>query len=205
MTRVVGLTGGIGSGKSTVARAFARLGAGVVDADAIVRELQAPGRPLVRQLAAAFGPEILTRGEALDREALAAIVFRDPEARERLGRIVHPPVGVEMEKLAAAARAAGRPLVVVDIPLLFEGQRQGRRTSAALDLEATILAWAPVETQIERTMRRDGCSRTQAERRIAAQLPIDEKRAMADHVIDNSGRLEHTEDQVRELFETLTA
>jgi dephospho-CoA kinase len=184
---------------------FRALGAVLIDADAIVHELEAPGTPLVRQLAEVFGPEILDSGDALNREALAAIVFRDPEARERLGKIVHPPVRVEMTNRIASARAAGRELAVVDIPLLFEGMLEGHNTGAALGLEATILVWTPVETQIERTLKRDGCRREAAEQRIGAQMPIDDKQAMADHVIDNSGSLAQTDAQVRAVFEILMA
>jgi len=205
MTRVVGLTGGIGSGKSTVARFFRTLGAAIVDADAIVHELQAPGTPLVRQLAEVFGPGILDSGDVLNREALGAMAFRDPEARGRLGKLVHPQVRAEMKEQIAEARARGFELTVVDIPLLFEGMLERRDPRPALGLEATILAWAPRETQIERTLKRDGCRREAAEQRIAAQMPIDDKRAMADHVIDNSGSLAEAEVQVRAVFEIVTA
>jgi dephospho-CoA kinase len=161
VTRLVALTGGIGTGKSTVARMFEELGATVLDADAIVRELQAPGAPVLDEIVAVFGPEVLDASGALDREALGAVVFRDAQARRRLEAIVHPRVGAEMARRVAAARAAGVPLVVLDIPLLFEV------------------------------------------RRIGAQLPIEEKRALADHVIDNTGPVEETERQVRQLVRLL--
>ena len=203
MTRVVGLSGGIGTGKSTVTRMLAALGAVVVDADAIVHRLQAPGSPLLDEIAAALGADVIDADGALDRKRVADLVFRDPAARARLNAIVHPRVGAEMARELAAAREAGAALVVLDIPLLFEGRAAGRGGASALPFDATILVHAPRELQIERTVARDGVSREDVERRLAAQLPIDEKRALADHVIDNTGTLEDTERQVRALFERL--
>jgi dephospho-CoA kinase len=130
-------------------------------------------------------------------------VFRDPAARARLNAIVHPRVGAEMARELAAAREAGAALVVLDIPLLFENRAAGRGGASARAFDATVLVHAPRELQIERTIGRDGVSREEVERRLAAQLPIDEKRALADHVIDNSGTLDDTERQVRALFERL--
>jgi dephospho-CoA kinase len=117
---------------------------------------------------------------------------------------VHPPVIAEMMRQADEGRRNGDPLVVLDIPLLFEGAKRGTGAAVATKYDATILAWVPVETQIERTMQRDDCDRGEAERRIDAQLPIDEKRKMADFVIDNSGSREQTAAQVRELYQKLT-
>jgi len=206
MTRVIALSGGIGTGKSTVSAMLAARGATVIDADAIVHELQAPGAPLLGELVEAFGPEILDAGGALDRKRLGERVFADPEARRRLEAIVHPKVGLEVARRLAAARSAGAPLVVLDIPLLFESRAKGAKSGAsALPYEATVLVYAPREVQIARTMARDGCSREAAEARVAAQMPIDDKRALADHVIDNSGSLEETERQVDALWRTLTA
>jgi len=203
VTTVVGLTGGIATGKSTVARLFAAQGAVVIDADAIVHELQAPGAPLLAEIAAAFGSELIAADGSLDRAALGALVFRDPEARRRLGQIVHPKVGAEMLRRLSAARAAGAKLVVLDIPLLFEGRRSGSGSAARLDFEATLLVYAPERLQIERQLARDGCDRDEALRRLRSQLPIEEKRALADHVIDKSGSLADSERQVRALYARL--
>ena len=203
MTKVIGLSGGIGTGKTTVARLLEKLGAIVIDADAIVHELEAPGQPLLAEIAAAFGAGLIDASGALDRAALGAIVFRDPEARARLGRIVHPKVGAEMIGRLAAARASGARLVVLDIPLLFEGRKAGTGSAALLAMDATVLAYAPETLQIERQIARDGCARGEAVRRVRAQMSIEEKRALADHVIDNSGTLEDTERQVRALFARL--
>jgi len=204
MSRTIALTGGIGTGKSTVARLLAALGAVVVDADAIVHELQAPGSPLVAEIAAAFGPDVVDATGALDRKRLADRVFGDAAQRQRLNALVHPRVGVEMARRIEAARRGGAPLVVVDIPLFFEG-RPRDRDAARAGFDATVLVYAPRAVQIARTVARDGCARADAESRIAAQLPIDEKRALADHVIDNAGAPAETERQVRALFAVLTA
>jgi dephospho-CoA kinase len=204
MTCILGLTGGIGSGKSTVTRILRELGATTIDADAIVHELQARGQPMLRELALAFGGEILTADGALDRKALGAIVFRDETARARLGEIVHAPVIGEMMRRAKAAVTRGDPLVVLDIPLLFEGRVSGRGSGALMHFDATVCVWVDEAVQLARTMARDGCDVDEARRRMAAQLPIDEKRAMADYVIDNSGEPEATRAQVEALVYALT-
>ncbi|MEE2665798.1 MAG: dephospho-CoA kinase [Myxococcota bacterium] len=204
MTHLVGLSGGIGSGKSTVSSLLEELGSVVIDADAIVHELQAPGTPLLAELVEAFGPRVLTADGALDRKTLGGIVFEDPGARAELGRLVHPRVGETMLQRSEAARAAGAELVVLDIPLLFEGRAAGTGTAAQLGYDSTLLVWVPVEVQIERTIARDACSRDEAQARIDAQLPIDEKRALADRVIDNSGTREQTRAQVERVHAELT-
>ena len=202
--KVIGLSGGIGTGKSTVSKLLAELGATVVDADAIVHELQAPRAPMLDEIAAEFGADVIDADGARDRAALGAIVFRDPDARARLGRIVHPQVGIEMARRMAQAQHDGAPLVVMDIPLLFEGRKAKTGGASALPFDLTVLVYAPADTQVERVIERDGCDRDEALRRIASQLPIEEKKAMADVVIDNSGSVEDTESQVRELYERLT-
>ncbi len=205
MTRMVGLTGGVASGKSTVARSLVGLGATVIDADAIVHELQAPGSPLLDPIREAFGPEIFDSSGALDRKALGAIVFRDVLARARLEKIVHPEVGAEMRRRIDAARDAGVALIVLDIPLLFEGRARRAGGAAQIPVDATILVTVSEETQITRQMSRDGCDRGEAVRRIRAQMPLDEKKQLADFVIDNSGTLEETEIRVREVFDAVSA
>lgn len=204
MTRVVALTGGIGTGKSTVAALLRELGATLIDADAIVHELQAPGAPMLDEIRAAFGPGVLDARGALDRQALGALVFRDPEARRRLEAIVHPGVGLEVARRLAAARASGVPLVVLDIPLFFETRRRGRGGASQLPVDLVLLAYAPEATQLARIVARDGCSRDEALRRIRAQIPIEEKKELADLVIDNSGSRRETEAQVRACYARLT-
>lgn len=203
MTRVVGLTGGIGSGKSTVAGLLAALGAEVIDADAIVRELQAAGGPLLREMVAEFGEQILDARGELDREALGRVVFADPAKRARLGALVHPKVGVEMMRRLGEAKARSVPLVVLDIPLLLEGRTSGRGGASTLPFDAVVVVWAPEELQLERQMRRDARGRDDALARIRAQMPLDEKRGLADFVIDNSGSPEETARQVRALYARL--
>ena len=203
MTRVIALSGGIATGKSTVAGILAGLGALVIDADAIVHELQAPGMPMLAEIAAAFGPELIGADGALDRARLGALAFRDPEARRRLGQIVHPGVGAEMRRRLEAARESGIALVVLDIPLFFEGRKAGTGSASQLGVDASVLVYAPEPLQIERQVARDGSDRDEALRRVRSQLPIEEKRALADFVIDNSGCLADTERQVRELYERI--
>ena len=205
MSKVVALSGGIGSGKTTVRRILDELGAVTICADAIVHELQAPGSPILEEISAAFGAGVLDSEGGLDRAALGEIVFSDPEARGRLGVIMHPPVMAEMMRQAQDGTDSGAPLVVLDIPLYFEGQRSGTGSAVAREYDAALLVWVPPEVQIERTAERDACPRAEAERRVAAQMPIDEKRRYATHVIDNSGDLESTRHQVEKIFGELAA
>ena len=205
MTCILGLSGGIGSGKSTVSLLLDELGATIVDADAIVHELQAAGQPMLKEIAAVFGDQVIAEDGSLDRPALGGIVFRDVQLLRQLEQIVQPPVIAEMMNRAKRAVDAGESMVVMDIPLLFEGQKTGRGSAAVMNYDATVCVWVTSEIQLKRTMSRDGCDQGEAERRIAAQLPIDEKREMADHVIDNSGSPEITRQQVKGLYTTLTA
>ncbi len=187
--RLIGLTGGIASGKSTVARMLAERGAAVVDADLLAREVVEPGTPALAEIAAEFGPAVLLPDGRLDRAALGAVVFADAPRRERLNAITHPRVGALMQERIAAALASDAPLVVVDIPLLFEGARQSL-------VEGVMLVWVPATVQLRRLVERDGLGQAEARARIAAQMPIDDKRALATWVIDNSGTPDATRDQV---------
>src|SRR5262245_6577383 len=205
VTVTIGLSGGIGTGKSSVARMFAAQGAVVIDADAIVHELQARGQPLVAEIAQAFGPGVLDAQGGLDRAALGAIVFRDPAARQRLNDLVHPKVGAEFARRVAAARASGARVLVLDIPLLFEGRSRGTGSAARMEFDATVLVYAPEALQIERQLSRDGCARDEAVRRVRAQMPIEEKKALADYMIDNGGSLADTERQVRDVLSRILA
>jgi dephospho-CoA kinase len=200
MSKVVALTGGIGSGKSTVAQMLEELGATVIDADAIVHELQGSGMPMVKELAQAFGPEIVGPDGALLREELGKIVFASEAARERLNAIVHPKVGAEFARRLVAAKRAGTPVIVLDIPLLFESRKAGNRSAASMQTEAVIVVWVPRATQLERQMARDERERKDAQARIDSQISLDDKRAQADHVIDNSGTVEETREQVAALY-----
>lgn len=187
--RLIGLTGGIATGKSTVAHLLATRGASLIDADLLAREVVEPGTPALAQIAADFGPGVLQADGRLDRTALGAIVFADEARRQRLNTITHPRVAELMRERTAAALASPAPLVVVDVPLLFEGERRGM-------FEGVLLVWAPAQVQLARLVARDGWTEVEARQRIAAQMSIDAKRALATWVIDNSGSLAQTEAQV---------
>jgi len=194
----VGLTGGIGSGKSEVSRRLAAHGAVVIDADAAAREVVAPGTPGLAQVAAAFGPEVLGPDGALDRERLGAMVFGDPALRAKLNAIVHPLVLEWMtaaERTAAeAAAATGRDLIVVhDVPLLAES---GRADGFAL----VIVVDVPPELQVERLVSERGMTPDQARARMTAQASREQRLAIAGVVIDNSGSLDDLDRRVAEVW-----
>jgi dephospho-CoA kinase len=177
--RIWGLTGNIGSGKSTVARLLAARGVPVVDADQVAREVVLPGRPALREIAARW-PAAISPDGTLDRKALAARVFADPAEREALNRIVHPRIAGEVSSRLAALAAAGHPVAVYEAALIVEnGQHQG--------LDGLIVVTAPEAVQIGRLLTRDGMTREEARARIAAQLPAAEKARLATAVIDNAG------------------
>lgn len=190
--KVLGLTGGIGSGKSMVARMFAQLGADVVDADQLAREVVEPGQPALEEIAAAFGEDILLPDGRLNRSKLAGIIFADVGARARLNAITHPRIRERMDA-EIAARRSGSGVLIVDIPLLYENARRAT-------VEAVIVVWVDAETQLRRLQERDGLTLEQARQRIAAQMPLDEKRARADLVIDNSGSRANTRRQVEAIY-----
>jgi dephospho-CoA kinase len=199
---LIGLTGGIGTGKSKVAELLERLGAAVDCSDKIVRELQAPGGPGLRAIVETFGEQYLTASGELDRAKLGKLVFEDREARQRLNLLIHPLVTGEHQRRAAAHRARGVAVIVADIPLLLEGKKAGVGTGAILPFDLVVLVYASEAQQLARVIARDRLSAEDARARIASQLPIEEKRALADVVIDNSGAWEVTEKQVRELYES---
>lgn len=197
---LVGLTGGIGTGKSGVADLLASLGAAVECSDKIVRELQAPGGAGLRAIVDAFGAEYLTASGELDRAKLGQKVFGDPAARMRLNSLIHPLVTAELQRRVAAHRARGTPVIVVDIPLLLEGKKAGVGTGAVLPFDVIALVYASETQQLERVVARDRLTPDDARARIRSQLSIEEKRQLADVVIDNTGSRESTEKQVRELY-----
>ena len=195
---LIGLTGGIATGKSTVAAMLAARGATVIDADAAAREVVGPGQPALAEITTRFGADLIAADGSLDRTMLAAIVFDDVTARRDLERITHPRVRDLMQRRIAAALSADAPLVVADVPLLFE-------TNSERLYEGVMLVHASPETQLARLMERDGLDEHGARARLAAQMPIDEKRARATWVIDNSGSLAHTEEQVARWWSAFTA
>ncbi len=194
----IGLTGGIASGKSTVTRMLRELGATVIDADAIVRDVQSPGTPVLVAIAAEFGPDLIRPDGSLDRPALGRIVFADTGLRKRLEAIVHPAVRQRMSLELQRCRQDGLPAVVLDIPLLFEGGSE--RT-----VDQVWVVYVDRAIQVIRLMARDGLSATEAEQRICAQMDIELKRARADLVIDNRRGLDQTRRQVEEAWHAALA
>lgn len=190
----VGLTGGVASGKSTVAAILAELGAVVIDADLLARDVVAAGTPGLAAVVDAFGPEVLTADGDLDRPAMAALVFGDPERRRRLETIVHPLVRARGADLEAAAPAGA--VVVHDIPLLVE-------TGQADRFDAVVVVDVPVETQIDRMVALRGMTRAEAEARIAAQASREERRAAATHLIVNDASLAQLRTRVEEIYLSL--
>jgi len=186
----IGLTGGIGSGKSTVSALLAGHGAVVVDADRIAREVVEPGSPGLAAVVEAFGSSVLTPDGALDRPALAAVVFADPEARRRLDALVHPLVRARGRELEAAAPPGS--VVVHDVPLLVE-------TGQASSYDLVLVVLADVETRVARLVRR-GLTAEDARARIAVQATDEQRRAVADVVLDNSGTPEELAAQVDRVW-----
>jgi dephospho-CoA kinase len=193
---LVGLTGGIGSGKSTVARLLEKRGAVVFDADLLAREAVEPGTPGHAAVIERFGADVLAPGGELDREALASIVFADPAARRDLEQIVHPEVRRLFAEGSEAYRDTDR-VVVFSAPLLVE---TGMHTA----FEILVVVSATVATQIERLMRQRGMSEPSIRARIDAQAPLEDKAAAADFLVDNEGSLDELESQVEQLWNDLS-
>ena len=188
---LIGLTGGIGSGKSTVSELLSKKGAVIVDADAITRELQAPGQPLLVKIAERFGDDVLCSDGSLDRQALAGKVFGHPDALADLNKIVHPAVGAEMNRRIDEQRETDS-VVILDIPLLVENPREG--------LSGVIVVDVDIETAVTRLTTLRSMDEKDARSRIERQASREQRRAIADWVIDNSGTLESLEQQVDEMW-----
>jgi dephospho-CoA kinase len=192
----VGLTGNIAAGKSSVVRVWRGLGAAVVDADELARRAVEPGTPGLRAIVEAWGPEVLDPSGALDRGALRRIVFADPDARARLEGIVHPAVYALREEEYRRAAEGGAPLVVADIPLLFE-------VGMADEFDVVVLVDAPEEERLRRLVEDRGLARDEARRMVAAQMPAELKRARADVVVENAGSLAELEARARGVWAEL--
>ncbi len=188
---LIGLTGGIGSGKSTVSSLLAERGAVIIDADAIARELQAPGAPLLSVLAEAFGDNIIDSAGALDRAALAAIVFVDADALKNLNKIIHPAIAAEMDRRMKEQRNTNN-VVVLDIPLLAENPRKG--------LCGVIVVDVPVDLAVQRLVQFRNMDEADARARIAKQATREERIKIADRVVDNSGDMNSLAVQVDEVW-----
>jgi dephospho-CoA kinase len=193
---LVGLTGGIGSGKSTISSLLEGKGAVIIDADAIVREVQLPGSSVLAELAEKFGSEVLAADGSLDRQAVANIVFTDPDALKALNAIVHPAVGKEMNLRMIEQRTTDH-VVVLDIPLLTENPREG--------LQGKIVVDVPVEVQVERLVKYRGFDEADARARISRQATREQRLATADFVVDNSGDLADLQPQIDKLWQWLNS
>lgn len=192
--KIVGLTGGIGAGKSTVSEMLAGHGAAIVDADQIARDLQAPGSPVLDRMAERFGAHIIRDDGSLDRAAVASIVFNDAEALADLNGIVHPAMQDEIQRQIEAHRDTDR-VVVLDFPLLAENPRPG--------LAATIVVDIDPDRAVARLVEQRGMDEADARARIASQISRDDRLAIATHVIDNSGDLDELRRRVDEIWSDL--
>ncbi|MBI4247133.1 MAG: dephospho-CoA kinase [Candidatus Rokubacteria bacterium] len=196
---LVGLTGGIATGKSTVSAMLRALGAVIIDADQLAREVVEPGAPALAQIVAAFGRGVLGPDGRLDRKALGAIVFADADRRRRLEALTHPPIRERLtRRLAELTAQKFQGLAIFDAPVMIES---GTYTT----MDRLVVVITDEATQLARLMARDGIDRTEALRRIRSQMPLAEKAKLADHVIDNSGDRAATEAQVRRVHAALLA
>lgn len=194
---LVGLTGSIATGKSTVSEMFRRKGAEIIDADHIAREVVEPGTEGLARIVREFGPGMLDEEGKLNRERLGARIFQNPAEREKLNRLLHPLIVDCMRAKTEKIKKEKDPdLLIWDVPLLIEG-------NLTQWVEAVILVYTPKEIQLERLMKRNALSKEEAEKRILAQMDIEEKKKYADYMIDNRGTLSETERQVDQLWKQL--
>lgn len=190
---VIGLTGGIASGKSTVSKMLENAGIPVIDADRYSREAVEPGEKAYKEIVAHFGEGILHGDRTIDRKKLGAIIFNDEAERKKLNAIVHPAVRKKMNERKNFYRKEGREAVVLDIPLLFESQLQGT-------VDKIMLVYVNEHVQLKRLMERDGSTKEEALSRIRSQIPLENKKTGADAVIDNNGSQSETESQLYEIL-----
>lgn len=193
---VVGLTGGIACGKSTVARAFAELGVPVIDADDLARVVVAPGTEGLSEVVAEFGEDVLLADGGLDREKVGAIVFNDDDARRRLNAIIHPRIAAAGAQRIAELQSNPGPFILYEAALLVEG-------GSYRLFDGLIVVSAKPEVQLSRLVERDGLSDEQAQARIRSQLPLADKETVADYVIHNNDSIEAVTQQVHDLYRTL--
>ncbi len=193
MSRLIGLTGGIASGKSTVAQLLAEKGAWIVDADQLARDVVGVSSSALAEISQSFGPGVIAEDGSLDRPQLGRLVFADAEARERLNGIVHPRVLELSRHEIRQAQESGAQLVVYDVPLLYETERSG-------EFDGTLVVWVDPLTQLLRLRQRTGLTEDEGRQRIASQMPLTRKRELATWVVDNSGSREATQAQVESLW-----
>jgi len=190
---IIGLTGGIASGKSTVSRLLDSLGAIIIDADKIAREVVEPGEKTWHRLKEAFGQDIFYDDGKLNRPKLGEIIFSDGQAREKLNSIIHPAIRARMVEMRDQAVREGEELVVLDIPLLFESKLEYM-------VEKILVVYVPEEIQLQRLMSRDGIDRETALKKMKSQMPIEQKRILGDACINNSGTIEETKAQLLKII-----
>ena len=194
--KVVGLTGGIASGKSTAASLLRQLGAEIIDADQIAREILQPGQEAWQEIVAAFGAGILREDKTIDRERLRKIIFQDEKARKRLEAITHPRIRTLAQERMQRLAADGAQIIIYEAPLLFENQ-------VHLWLRPVIVVACDLATQKRRLKERDGLSQEEIQRHLDAQMTLAEKRRLADFIIENNGDLEELRRQVKEVWEKI--
>ena len=196
--KLVGLTGGIASGKSTVAKILERLGAAVINADDLSREVVEPGKVAWQEIIDAFGTGVLQPDQTLDRQKLRTVIFSDRDGRKKLEAIIHPRVRALAEERIREHTAAGYSIIVYEVPLLFEGKLHEW-------LRPVILVACDVDTQRSRLQERDHLTQTEAQKHIDAQMSLAEKRRLADYVIENDGNFEELEQQVQVVLKKINA
>lgn len=194
--KIIGLTGGIASGKSTVSNCLKELGAHIIDADLIAHQTMEPGQPAYHEIIQHFGPQVVSSTGAIDRKKLGAIVFNQPEELKILNHLTHPHIDKSIRQRIKDAAAHGVGVAVLDVPLLFE---------VGLDKLADVVwvVWVDQSTQLQRLMKRDNIDEDAAKAKIASQMPLDEKKKRAQVVIDNNGSIEDTRKQVTEFYNDL--
>ncbi|MCX7679601.1 MAG: dephospho-CoA kinase [Spirochaetes bacterium] len=198
LSKCYGLTGSIATGKSTVARMFEELGCHIVDTDRIARQIVEPGQPAYKEIVEQFGNSVIDKDGLLNREKLRRLIIDDPQKRKILNAITHPRIGLEAVRQANEWYKKNGMPIIVDVPLLFE-------TGWNALFRAVILVYVPVDVQLQRLMVRDRLTEEEAQRTLAFQMNIEEKRKLAQYIIDNSKTLEETKVQVRELFAMICA
>jgi dephospho-CoA kinase len=196
--RCTALTGGIATGKSTVASMMTEMGARLIDTDRIARQIVEPGRPALESIVREFGAGVRKPDGTLDREAVRNEIIRHPEKRDLLNSLTHPEINKEVVRLIRGYRAEGDTgPIIIDVPLLFEVRWHTL-------FNKIVLVYVPVHVQLERLMKRDGLAAATAEMTLKAQMSIEEKRALSTFIIDNSGSLDETREQVRRIYPSLS-
>jgi len=189
----IGLTGGIASGKSTVAKLIRDKGIPVIDADQVAREVMSPGSPVLDEIAKQFGPEFLQEDGSLDREKMGSLVFSDPQSRQKLNQITHPAIGMRAAEIMQSYEDQGEPCIVYEVPLLFEaGLHQ--------IFQPIILVAIPKTVQVQRLISRDHISEQDALARIESQMSLEEKEKLSDYIIDNTKEIEDLTEQIQSIF-----